>query len=170
MLFQGTILKGKEIGYAEGDSILLNTSRIIQFDLANDDDTGFLYDMYSERRGTMPYVEISDTVDEVTAEFNTTPTAQVINLLVYPNNDAAKTAEAKYISINDIVIGSDSGADSDNSWIWIVTSNKMYKLLSSLSLSEIVEEVTSSVPEGATYDEEGYLQIDEEGYYELDED
>lgn len=155
------------MGLAVGSTALFNSTRLVTFDLANTDDTGFFYDVNRSRRGDMPYIEIFETPTSVETSANTTTPTQVINLLTYPDKDTSKTPVAMYVAVDDIVIGTPSGADSDNSWVWSGTDKtRLTKHLSSLSLAEIIALLTVD----AAYDEEGYAQLDEEGYYEQDED
>lgn len=141
MLFKETVVTWKGLAGPTATTIVLNTNRVGLFKVRDTSYSDFYYSINPwDRRDKPHFVQATSTVATLTTAFDTALDSNVMELVVYPDDDVTQTPVAKYIDYEDFAFA--YAKEDDWTKSWVVYSTKAFKevrVLVDNSLDELVD-------------------------------
>ena len=141
MLFKETIVTWTGLNAPTATTIVLNTNRVGLFKVRDSTKSDFFYSINPwDRRGKPHFIEATSSVATLTTAFDTALDSNVMELVIYPDDDVTQDTVLKYIDYEDFAYAYAKEDDWEKSWLWY-TTKAFYKIrvLVNNSLDELVD-------------------------------
>jgi len=141
MLFKETIVDWKGLGAPKATVVVLNTNRINTFQVRATSYSKFYYSLNPwDRRSKPHYIEATSSVATLTTAFDTALDSNVMELVVYPDDDITADTVSKHIDYSDFAYAYAYEDDWTKSWVWYTTKAfGLERVLVDNSLDELVD-------------------------------
>lgn len=135
------VIKDNIFGNAQGKAVLINTDGINKLKTVNTDNSAFFYRVDPEDRRRSPfYMELDETVANITTDIDDPYFTNVMDLDVYPSNNIGKTPVTHAIRFDSIKFGYDL-ANGTDCYIYVKgvgsTGNRLKKVLVNSTITDI---------------------------------
>jgi len=141
MLFKETIVTWKGLGAPTATTVVLNTNRVNLFKVRASTKSDFYYSINPWDRKSKPgFIQATSSVATLTTAFDTALDSNVMELVVYPNDDITATPVSKYIDYADFAYA--YAYEDDWTKSWVVYTTKAFgqvRVLVNNSLDELVD-------------------------------
>jgi uncharacterized protein (TIGR02145 family) len=144
-----------------GRKMLINTNRITDLTAMTSTLTGASFSKFrfiensNDRREAWDYMEVEDSVANLTAVHETVPTSEFITLPVFPKNDVSKDTVDTTFEVADIIYADNNNRAGD--YAWVVYSDEGHRrkeILVNHNITEILDLISNPLLDydGNAYD------------------
>lgn len=141
MLFKETIVDWKSLKGPSATTLVLNTNRVGLFKVRDSSYSDFYYSLNPwDRREAPVFVQATSTVAALTTALDTVLDSNVMELVIYPDDDITATPVSKYIDYADFSYAYAYESDWEKSWVvYYSKAFKWHRVLVNNSLDELVD-------------------------------